>query len=463
MKKNVVIVLISALFLSTGIIAQEEDLDSMYLSDTPSGQTASGAAWDVYGYLESENVISANPDVDPKDEIVKIETRARINAKYGDNFFYGKAIIDAYFYPYPFDITNPMINAFIDPYEFYIAGGKALQFKIGKQIYNWGVADAFRVTNYMDQRDLTELFFKETDERNRGVYAATLKFLFSDFVIEATAAPAVGPILYPVAGSRWALQPAEVEGIAPQIDFSQMPEIGFENINYAARAGGTISILDFHFSYYNGINNSIVFIPDVVIQMPYKTVQSIIMRPDYKRVQKFGLDVALNISKLSIRVEAVYLPNQNALLSDETETEIIETTAAGKVTLRRKTGEVPYLAYTGGLDYNLWGNNGRVLLEYSNSSYLKDQDLYQEELMTNFLLIGVQDKFFNERLEVKLNGTIRLTSLNPGYIAGGSIAWDFQNGLSATLGTSFFVGGDDDLLKMYENHDMLFLRARMNF
>jgi hypothetical protein len=88
--------------------------------------------------------------------------------------------------------------------------------------------------------------------------------------------------------------------------------------------------------------------------------------------------------------------------------------------------------------------------------------LFEEEFFSNFLMLTLQDKFFNDNLEVKLMGIMRPQD-DPGLMAGGSIAYDFQNGLVLTAGTLIFIGGGDEMLQIYENSDLVYFRARMNF
>jgi hypothetical protein len=441
----------------------ESDLDEMFLNEGKSGQSSAlvdSPKWDFFGYLESENFFGLDSDSNSSDtEFIKLEARSRLNAKYGTEFFYGKAVFDVYFYPET-ALTSIADSGVIDPYEFYMAAGKKFQFKIGKIVHNWGSADAFRITNYLDQRDLRELFMKEEDERYRGSYSANIKYLLGDFAFEGSVVAGLNPVLFPTEGTYWGITPPTMNGVQPVFHPSSAPN-GYDDVSVAIRGGGTLGVFDFHLSYFYGTNNSIVMVPHVTMDMMTSEITNIDLYPDYDKVHKIGLDTALNIDKLAARLEGAFTFDQNALYSDETETTFVEQVGTA-ATIKRNTGTAPYLAFTAGIDYNLWGSNGRVLVEYTNSFYVEDADLFEEEFFSNFLMLTLQDKFFNDNLEVKLMGIMRPQD-DPGLMAGGSIAYDFQNGLVLTAGTLIFIGGGDEMLQIYENSDLVYFRARMNF
>ena len=442
---------------STSEISAESDLDaelSELMGNSDNSESESKSVWEIYGYFENENSFAAKTG-----EIIKLEARARSTFKYGDAFQYALATLDIFFYPENTTTGMPRETGKIYAYEAYIALGETLKFKIGKQVFNWGVADSFRVTNYLDSRYLGELFFTEEDERYTGSFAVNVKYLFSDYAVEIAVIPQYTPYTMASTGSYWNFSPSAVNGITPTIDTSSSAPKDLENISTGIRAGGTLGSFDFHLSYFHGINNNIVMVP-------YSTVtggslSSIELKPLNVISDKVGFDSALTVGKFALRTEILYSPNQGAL--HDTETEVVSQTNAANFTSRTVVDEVPYLAYTLGFDVNLWGKNGQILMEYTNSNYLSNPDDYQEEFFSNFLLVLLKDKWFDEKLEVSTYVILRPTNDDIGYIPMLSFIWDLSNGIYLTLGGMLFVGNDDDMISMFNDKDMVYFRCRMNF
>ncbi|MDH5721393.1 MAG: hypothetical protein OEZ13_12370 [Spirochaetia bacterium] len=451
------------LCITGAVMAQntEEDMDAMFLENS---EEKAESRWDIFGYYESENFFSIAKPLGGKrpaeSDIVKLESRLRINTKYGGNFIFGKASLDAYFYPSDFDGLSPQKNGTVDAYEAYVAAGEKLQFKAGKQVFNWGSADAFRIVNYADQRDLREMFMKEEDEKYRGVFALDIKYLFSDFSIETFILPISERPILPDEKSFWAIAP-QTDSVPVTVDLKDEKKALFKNGSYGVRGGGTFGFLDIYLSYFYGQNNSIVLYPETTIEISTQTPQSIVLKPDFSKVNKTGVDFAFSVEKLAVRGEAVFTRDHRALLKDTQETEVIEQVGTNLI-VRQKTESVPYLSYTIGADYNVWGDYGRFLAEYASSAFLRNSGKYEEEFFNNFLLLSLEDHFFDNYLEIKAMSILRLAN-DVGWIPGFNLTYNFQNGFTVTAGALLIYGYDDNMLSMYDNHDIAYFRAKMAF
>jgi len=453
--------------ISTALFS-EEDLDAQFLEAGNANQDIDGANkpnWGMFGYLENENYLNiSEKKVIPERDIIKLETRARLNFKYGSLFNYGLFSGDIFFYPLHRSNFNPQENKdwSIEPYEFYIAFGEKLQFKLGKQVFNWGSADAFRITNYLDTRDLRELFMKEEDERYRGNYAFDIKYLTGDISFEAAILPVITPVLFPAPDSYWAIRQPPIHSLEPRVDNSSMPEPSYKNISVGVRSGGTISFFDFYLSFYRGINTNILFFPQTVLSM-LQVPQAINLKLDYSLVTKYGADGAFTIGRFSIRTEVMFSPDQKALVKSDTSSSIQLLNGTPVILLEQKRESAPIISYTGGIDYIYDGNSGRFLIEYSSSRYLKNKNKYVKEFFTDFLFISLENKFYNDHLELKGGSILRPISKNPGWAPAFSISWNFLNGLKVSLGSMMFSGGDDTLIQMFENNDIAYLKAKKDF
>ena len=482
---------------SAGYAQSEAELDSMFLNpggptDMPA-ETASVRKLEIYGFAESENYFGATGKAANRDrEIIKLECRVKLNLKYGDPFFHVFTSLDGYFYPeiYP-DASaaaparkqNPHLPGrqfAFEAQEAYIAGGDKLRFKAGKQLFGWGKADAFKVANYLDQADLRELFAKDKGDQNRGVFAISLKYLFSDFAVEAALVPLHHAPLYPAAGTFWAIQNVAQTIPYGGASFSTIPVTNngtglaahFNNVSAAIRLGGTFGSLDAHISAHSGIDRSIFFQPVTTIPVlaaagPPPDVSrnaSVTLSPYYARVLQGGGEVAFIIDRFSLRSEVVYTNDKVAIVKDTAEASSSTRNNGGlELVLVNKVEREKYLAGTLGFDVKLWDDDSLILVEYTRAGYLKNNSRYFEEFLNNLAVIRIEDKVFDQRLEWKAGIILRPNGKDTGYAPNAETGWNFQNGLTVSLGAVFFYGDNDSLFKLYRDANLVFLRARYDF
>lgn len=486
-----------------GVYAQSEsELDSMFLDNDPTAEPmdtdvfVSEKKLEVYGFVENENYFGATGKQKNKDrEIIKLETRARVNLKFGTPFYHFFSSIDAYFYPeiYPdaaIDTPARQMNPHLpsrqfalEAQEIYIKAGEKLQFKAGKQLFGWGKADAFKLTNYLDQADIRELFAKGQGDQNRGVLALSLKYLFGDFSVETALVPLHHAPLYPANGTFWAIAPetqmVKWPGatfiVTPTVDNGKGLSARFGNMSGAIRLGGSFGSVDTHISLHSGIDKSIFFIPKTTIPLLAGTAGSpdtsqeatIEIAPYYNRVNQAGFEAAWVIDRFSFRSEFVYSHDKVAIVKDVEKGQRTFSPAgppaATSVTLYNKVEKEKYLGGAIGMDVQLWGNDSLFLVEYTKSDYLANSSRYSPEFFNNFLLVRLEDKFFNQKLETKIGIIIRPKNKDTGYAPNGEIGWNFQNGLTMILGGVFFFGDNDPLFKLYRDANMVFTRIRYNF
>ncbi|MBN2041809.1 MAG: hypothetical protein JW864_17365 [Spirochaetes bacterium] len=471
--------------LSSAFALSEAELDNQLLADTGQDESINNAygksPWQIFGFIESLNqfYIPDNASDEPSDyKVIKLEGHGRMNAKYETGSYYGKAVIDVYFYPNNADENSeedwdpPRESRSIEAQEIYLKGGEKFQFRIGKQLFSWGAADMFQITNYFDQADQREFFAIDKDERYEGVPALSLQYLFGNFSVEVAGTPVHNPALMPEEGSFWHLSNDPVStpvGDLPVVikDTDKLPS-SINNASYAVRAGGTAGTFDFHLSYYNGINSNILYKPELTGTSQTLSDASIEMQQYYDRIQEFGLDLAFTFDKLSVRGEALYSPDMLAVKKPDE-----AAMQAGLTALMMGAGspgveispveDAGYASYVVGADYNLWGNNGLILVEWMQSMYLENEDEYQEPFINKMLYVRLEDKLFNEFLEVEAGTIIRPIEKEFGYTVTGELMLNFKNGLTVSAGGFSFVGKQDDLFSMFEDKDMGYLKARMTF
>ncbi len=455
-------------FYAQGSSIEVSDLESRLDAELEGEKSPSGEKvpmenqWDVYGFFQNRNFFSANRYADMM--TLRNEARANVNLRYGNKFQYVKVAGDVY--AYPSAASNDLDDGRAELREMYFSAGDVLVFLIGKKAYQWGSADVFNVVNYTDQADQRKLFATDKDDRYLGVYSASLKYIFGEFSVETLAIPYFAAPLLPSQEWEIRMDPYSTPfGALPvQINRSGYVASGWRNASYAARSGGTLGNFDFHLAYFNGISRSFLFAPSLEVVTPGSAQLN--MDPVFSRVQSAGLDFAFTWDKLSVRAESSYTNDMPAVekMDDKTLSSVnpMILIIPGKYTMG-KTEREQYLSYVVGVDYNLWGNNGRVLAEWMEGYYLFNKEKYSELLLNRLLLFRVEDKWLNERLITELGTIIRPVDKSPGYGVLYKLGWDFKNGLTMETEGYFFFSADDAFFDMLEYKDMVAISAKMTF
>jgi len=484
-------------FSTVGIIAVDEDLDSQFLSENNSSSSEMKEEktdqWQINGFAQNENHFGATGiNSARKSDIIKLESRVNLKFKYTASSFYIKGNFDAFYYPEVEAGTkvNPHSKV-LETQELYIGGGENFQFKIGKMLLDYSTADAFSVVNYMIQADMRELFVKDSADVNRGIFAVELKYILGDFSFEFALTPVHNRPLFASQGSFWQISVPSVSslalptpfygtggvytnGVTPAITVGDPLESSFKNISGTLRAGGSIGSLDFHLLYFNGIDQSIIFVPTTTMTNFSSPSVSIDVAPAYNKVDSFGFDLAYDYKQFTLRAETSYTPRKWLMLKEDP-TQIVDV-ANQKVTVTNQLTTEQYLAYTIGFDVKIFSDDRIFLVEWMQAQPLKNQSKYNKEFFTDILLLRLEDKFLQQRLKVSLTGVIRprphAHTHDPsdtthkdqmGYIISPELSWDFENGLTLIWGGSFFVGNGDDLIQPFENNDLVYTRARFTF
>lgn len=447
-----------------------EDLldDEMKKNPENSDEESSGILienkWQFFGFFQNRNFFSANLEEDT--QTLKTEGRINLNTIYGNSSRYVKVQGDVYVFPA--SDNNREEEAYAELRELYFSAGERLNFTLGKRVYQWGSADVFNVVNYMDRNDQRKLFATDKDDRYTGVYSAAVKFIFSEFSIETVAVPYFAEPYLPE--DEWKIEMPNYStpmGMIPmEIQDSSAKSNEWRNASYAARFGGTIEFFDFHLTYFNGISKNFIFYPELekttVMGLPSFKINT---SPQYKRVQSAGLDFAFTWDKLSIRTETSYTYNMPAVKEIDTEkfTGMNPFLMSDGVYALTEMDRNQYLSYTIGMDYNLWGNNGRVLMEWMEGYYLIHRQDYAEPFLNRLLVFRVEDKWLNERLYGEIGTIVRPIIKNPGYGILYKLGWDFKNGLTIETEGYFFYANDDDFFSVLEKKDMVAVSAKMTY
>ena len=473
----VLVMIISVLGSSAAFSQSEDELDSMVFSADAAAtekqpEKSGESGRQIFGFIENSNQAAFPMTEDPSEyEIIKLEARLRINALYTSGSFQAKASVDGYFYPEyneNGDGGSGGNETRIEAREIYVAGGENLRFKIGKQLFSWGTADLFSITNYLDQRDLREFFSRSISDNYRGVPALSLKYIYGNMAFEAALSPLHNPALMP--RGFWELDPSMENFPEITINNPEAKEADIRNMSYVLRAGGSIKGLDFHLSYFNGINNDLIFSGKITgntyDQRAYEVT------PCFSRRQTVGLDTAFTVKKLSVRTETVFspdMPYQDYLSGSRLERIIDEWKADPSKSFdeiypgQEGIRYVPYLQYVLGMDYSIRGGNSMLLMEWVQGFYLIKNSNNGNNIFSHLMAVRYFDTFMQGFLQTECGAVVRPVQWMPGSLLYLELGLNFQNGFVLSAGGYFIFGNNDALFEYLDRKDMVYLKARFSF
>lgn len=470
--------IISLLFLAapgSGIYAQttEEELEQLIFGDlknqaqenevqageVPSAHAGNGL-FAISGFAEFSLDSSMNRERLADNKVYNSEGRIKLKPRYEVEAISAYADLD--YYANSGSDMSVHENGSIECNELYITGSNLLIWKAGRQRFNWGSGDAFQPTNYMDRPDFRESFARDNDDRYTGAYALSLKYIKGDYGIELGYRPVTEKALAPTGFYR--VEQEEIK--SPAGDTTPRYSEGetlqdFKHSSGGMRAGGTSSIFDWHLLYYTGMNRDIMYAGTIVSENGKLFLD---LEPVFERVNMFGADLSFAYEKFNARLEGCYSPDMTAISkagSVDLQKALTLVMAGGSGRVHR-IKHCPFASYTAGFDYNLWGDYGTVYAEWMQARYI-DKDDITPLLLTDILMIRIEDSFFDQSVNIKAGAMIRTKDSDPGLAFNAELEYNFKNGCTVSLGSYYFRANNDEYVETLEEKDMFYCSLKYMF
>ena len=465
--KSAVFLTLFAVLVSGNLFAQTEEelMDELLLSE--GGSEAGTDRADVFfeeespfsmtGLAEFESGVSLYDDP----FFYRNQGRIKLKPSYENSGIRAYADID--FFANPGDVYSTNSAESLECVEAYIEGSGFIIWKIGKQRFNWGVGDSYQPTNLLDRPDLRESFMRDNDDRYTGVYALSLKYMVGDYAVEAAFRPVTEKALYPKGfyGAETEIITTPAGKITSRFRDNDVIS-DMDDVSAALRFGGTSGDLDWHVMYYSGMNRDILYSASLNSESGEMYLD---FQPVYRRMNVFGADLSYALSKLNIRLEGMYSPDMPALTSfSETEMAggIADIVSGSSHASLQSVKHRDFFNYTAGFDINLWGENGKVFVEWMQARYIDEDDI-SPVLLTDVILVKVEDSFLDQYLNISASSLIRTRDSGPGLGMKGEAEYDFKNGMTMALGAYMFVSNGDDYIEMVDDKNLVYLDLKYSF
>ncbi|MCK4906856.1 MAG: hypothetical protein KAS64_04870 [Spirochaetes bacterium] len=374
-------------------------------------------------------------------QIAKIEGRFRLDAAFKKGNFEALIQNDLYLYPDLQDTAAPRSTSLVLRQGWLRVGGSLIELTLGWQIFSWGNADILPSANLLDRPDFSDLSVLDRSQRYTGTLGLKTRIFTGNRVLELVFLPTVRTASTAPEDGFWHFTYDDI-GTTPVTEKkADNPDYELKDSAVAVRWGGSTSGMDFHIGWYYGPQRGLLLRSTLTGTNAATAVVE--KKPWQDRVHCFTLNSAFTIGKMAVRMETLFSPNMPILpYPDQTLISSVSGTLS-PLNTSIPLGTVsrgPYLAWTIGADIHLWGNEGRMLIEWKHDLYLEKTDSIEDFRISDIFALMLRDKFFSNRLQIQAGGVF--TQKKGEYLgaAGYRITWDFANGFYLTHGTFFLVG-----------------------
>ena len=308
-----------------------------------------------------------------------------------------------------------------------------VEFKAGRQIVVWGVADGLRVTDLISPVDYTEFMSSDYDDMRMAVDGFRVKYPGERVNAEIVYVPVPRYFQMPMGKDNpWRPNLPEKAGL----DFPEGPDAKFKNGDFGTRLSFFLSNLDFSISALHTHNQSPVSVVEPV------SMDSVVIHGIHETMTMFGGDMSMPIGEFVIRAEVAEY-------------------------FREALGYANNLDYArkntfnalGGIDWYA-GNNWTFMVQYLHKYIADYSDELANEKNSSEMTFRISKELLNNTLKLSLYGMFDIDNL--GYYGRASGDYSLTDQVMLSLGYDHF-GGKRGQLAGYKKNREVWAKAKYYF
>ena len=321
---------------------------------------------------------------------------------------------------------------------------------VGKQIFSWGVADAYKPTDVINPSD----YLITPDGYKIGVPSTAIEYADEWGTIEGVVVPWFSPARLPGDSDRWFPDDAEIRrrlkdalGYVPPIVYPprELPENAVENIQVGLRlqSSSLVRGWDLALNYFRGFQPYGVYRGAVA---PGPALGLTRVFPEFHMV---GGSFSTTWQDFEFHGETAYHHTVEKIQDED------------------------YISYIAGLNYN-WTrglpsffDRATLVLEYAGEQVTRDRPAGSNFIssgidrgLTNSLVSKARLEFLQET-RFEISGAYNFDGSD--HAVGFSLARKFFDRLEAKIGADFLWGDDDTFFGAWARNDRVYTSLTLNF
>lgn len=312
-------------------------------------------------------------------------------------------------------------------------------FKAGRQIVIWGVADGMRITDIISPMDLTEFLARDYDDIRIPVNAFRIKYIKAKFNIELIFVPISEFFILPADDKNpWSVFSSS--DMHYQFDLENTPDKTLDNSEYGGRFSFFLSGIDFSVSALHSWNKMPVFNKNIS-----ETTDTIYIQSLHGRMNMLGMDLSMPVGQFVLRGEvAEYFG----------EIQELDLEASDKSTLKRNTTN-----FLLGIDWYP-GSEWTITAQYSHKLIPGYAERIETKENTVFTTLGITKKLLRSTLSLSTFSYIDIT--NQGFFNRSSADYALSDHIHLTLGYDWFHG-ENGSFGIYSHNSEYWIKAKFSF
>ena len=342
--------------------------------------------------------------------------------------------------------------------------GEMLALRVGRQIVSWGKADDIQITDVISPKDEASFVASDYNESRLGIDAVRLSLLTEKLQIDAFFIPFFMPSLLPLAKGNPLnpiMFPDKVDGItiyAPEnYRDLERPNKHISNSEYAFRASAYTSFADVSLYYFYGWDDIPFFKYSANINEDFD-IDNINVSGKYKRMMMVGLDAAIPIGDLVLRLEEAYFPNRHFQTSADYQMEDAINGKSPKSSLKKHQ-----LVNLVGFDWTPSGG-WTITAQYICDIVFKYSNILDRKDFEHQATLSIEKTLLNETLTLSASGSLDMRA----FSAATELEADYKLSDAITLsaiGDFYYAGptGQKGLYGDYHNLSSITFKGKMNF
>lgn len=342
--------------------------------------------------------------------------------------------------------------------------GEMLALRVGRQVVSWGKADDIQITDIICPKDESNFVAGDYNESRLGIDAVRLSLLTEKMQFDAFFIPFFTPSILPLAKGnplKAIMLPDRVDGITINTPQSyrdlEHPSKHISNSEYAFRASAYTSIADVSFYYFYGWDDIPFFKYSANID-ENSDFESITVSGKYNRMMMIGLDAAIPIGDLVIRLEEAYFPKRHFQTSSEYQTEELLNGKSPKSSIKKHE-----LVNLVGLDWTPSGG-WTITAQYICDIVFKHSNILDRKDFEHQATLSIEKTLLNETLTLMASGSLDMRA----FSAATELEADYKLTDAITLsaiGDFYYAGptGQKGLFGDYHKLSSFTLKGKMMF
>ena len=308
-------------------------------------------------------------------------------------------------------------------------------FKIGKQIVIWGIADGLRITDIVSPMDYSEFLARDYDDIRIPVNAFRLKYIKPSYNFELIFIPVSEFFVLPVdADNPWSI--TNSFEIPSQANMENTPDRILKNSEFGGRFSFYLSGIDFSVSALHSWNKMPVFSYEYS-----QNIDTLLLDANYSRMDMLGMDFSLPVSKLVIRGEIAEYFNELQEISNE---ELIKKNTTNLLL---------------GVDWYA-GNDWTIMAQYYYRLINDYEKTMTSDKNTAYATLGISKKLLRSMLQLSAYSYIDF--INEAFFTRFSSDYSLTDQIHLMAGYDWF-NGDKGMFSYYKDNSEFWVKAKFSF